>query len=123
MTVGIETLKELQEDGTWEAIERNATTLADGPSAAAKEARVPAVVQRVGTMFTTFFTGQPVVNWATAKTADTRLFGAFFRAMLERGVYLAPSQFEAGFLSAAHGATEIDATLIAAKQALIQIHS
>ncbi len=123
MTAGIETLKELQEDGTWEAIDLNAARLVAGLSAAAKAAHVPAVVQRVGTMFTTFFTGQPVVNWATAKTADTRLFGAFFRAMLERGVYLAPSQFEAGFLSAAHSATEIDATLIAAKHALMQMHS
>jgi glutamate-1-semialdehyde 2,1-aminomutase len=69
-------------------------------------------------MFTTFFTDQPVINWATAKTADTGKFGNFFRAMLEQGVYLAPSQFEAGFLSAAHGAEEIGATLAAARNAL-----
>ncbi len=118
MTAGIETLKELQKDGTWEVIERNAATLAVGLGAAAEKAHVPAVTQRVGTMFTTFFTGQPVINWATAKTADTKKFGAFFRAMLERGVYLAPSQFEAGFLSAAHGKKETELTVRAAEEAL-----
>ncbi|MBI4315628.1 MAG: glutamate-1-semialdehyde 2,1-aminomutase [Chloroflexi bacterium] len=117
MTAGIETLKELQKDGTWEAIERNAARLVAGLSAAAEKAHVPTVTQRVGTMFTTFFTGQPVINWATAKTADTEKFGPFFRAMLERGIYLAPSQFEAGFMSAAHGETEIEATIAIARRA------
>jgi glutamate-1-semialdehyde 2,1-aminomutase len=117
MTAGIETLKTLQKPGTWEALEARSSQLAEGLSAAAKEARVPAVVQRVGTMFTTFFTRHPVTNWATAKTADTRQFGAFFRAMLESGVYLAPSQFEAGFLSTAHGKQEIAATIAAAQHA------
>ena len=122
MTAGIETLKELQKPGLWEAIERSAAGLAAGLSAAAEEARVHAVTQRVGTMFTTFFTDRPVTNWATAKTADTQKFGAFFRGMLENGVYLAPSQFEAGFLSAAHGEAEINATLAAAARALARIH-
>ena len=62
-------------------------------------------------MFTTFFTDQPVTNWATAKTCDTQKFGKFFRVMLEQGVYLAPSQFEAGFLSTAHHEKEIKATV------------
>ncbi len=122
MTAGIETLKELRKPGLWEAIERNAAGLAAGLSAAAEEASVRAVTQRVGTMFTTFFTDRPVTNWATAKTADTQKFGAFFRGMLENGVYLAPSQFEAGFLSAAHGEAEINATLAAAARALARIH-
>ena len=87
-------------------------------SAAAEEAGVAAITQRVGTMFTTFFTDHPVTNWATAKTADTQKFGAFFRAMLESGVYLAPSQFEAGFMSAAHGEKEIEITVWAAGVAL-----
>ena len=121
MTAGIETLKELQKPGLWEAIERSAAGLAAGLSAAAEEASVHAVTQRVGTMFTTFFTDRPVTNWATAKTADTQKFGAFFRGMLENGVYLAPSQFEAGFLSAAHGEAEINATLAAAARALARI--
>ena len=122
MREGIETLKEMQNPGVWEAIERSAVRVAAGLSAAAEEARVHAVTQRVGTMFTTFFTDRPVTNWATAKTADTQKFGAFFRGMLEDGVYLAPSQFEAGFLSAAHGEAEINATLAAAARALARIH-
>jgi glutamate-1-semialdehyde 2,1-aminomutase len=123
MTAGIETLKELQSPGLWAGIERGAARLAAGLSAAAEDAAakgggVPARVQRVGTMFTTFFTGQPVTNWPSAKAADTRQFGLFFRAMLEGGVYLAPSQFEAGFLSSAHSEQEIDFTVRAAETAL-----
>jgi glutamate-1-semialdehyde 2,1-aminomutase len=72
-------------------------------------------------MFTTFFTDQPVTNWSTAKTCDTQRFGIFFRAMLEQGVYLAPSQFEAGFMSLAHGEEEINATIEAARKAFHQI--
>jgi glutamate-1-semialdehyde 2,1-aminomutase len=118
MTAGIETLKELQKPEAWETIERSAAKLTAGLSAAAEEARVPTVTQRVGTMFTTFFTDKPVINWATAKAADTKRFGAFFRAMLEGGVYLAPSQFEAGFMSAAHGEGDIEATVRAAEAVL-----
>jgi glutamate-1-semialdehyde 2,1-aminomutase len=121
MTAGIETLKELQKPGAWEAIESHTATLITGLSTAAEEARVRVISQRVGTMFTTFFTDQPVTNWATAKTADTEKFGVFFRAMLESGVYLAPSQFEAGFMSTAHGEAEIGATIAAAKRAFHRI--
>jgi len=117
MTAGIETLKELQTPGLWAGIERAAAQLAAGLSAAAEGAGVPGQVQRVGTMFTAFFSDRPVVDWPSAKAADTRRFGLFFRAMLEAGVYLAPSQFEAGFLSAAHGAAELDLTLRAAEGA------
>jgi glutamate-1-semialdehyde 2,1-aminomutase len=122
MTAGIETLRELQKPGVWEAIEHYAAKLAAGLSAAAEEAKVPAIIQRVGTMFTTFFTDHPVTNWATAKTADTEKFGVFFRAMLENGVYLASSQFEAGFMSAAHGENELEITARAAEQAFRRIH-
>ncbi|MGH2521305.1 MAG: glutamate-1-semialdehyde 2,1-aminomutase [Anaerolineales bacterium] len=115
MTAGIETLRELQKPEVWAALEAHSAQLADGLSALAEEAKVLAVTQRVGTMFTTFFTDRPVTNWTTAKTSDTRQFAAFFRAMLESGVYLAPSQFEAGFLSTAHGDAEIEATLAAAQ--------
>ena len=120
MTAGITTLKKLQKPDVWDSIERNAAKLTAGLSAAAEEAGVRAVTRRVGTMFTTFFTGQSVTNWATAKTADTQKFGAFFRAMLENGVYLAPSQFEAGFLSLAHGEAEIAVTIKAAEKAFKQ---
>jgi glutamate-1-semialdehyde 2,1-aminomutase len=120
MTAGIETLRELQKPGVWGVIERNAARLAAGLSAAAEAGKVHVITQRVGTMFTTFFTDQPVTNWATAKAADTKKFGAFFRAMLENGVYLAPSQFEAGFMSAAHSENEIEITVLAAERAFKQ---
>ena len=73
-------------------------------------------VNRVGSMFTFFFTGQPVTDYDSAKRSDTARFGRFFRLMLERGVYLAPSQFEAAFLSAAHSDEDIDKTLEAARE-------
>jgi glutamate-1-semialdehyde 2,1-aminomutase len=117
MTAGIETLKELQKPSSWHQLELRSAQLEYGLRAAAEAVGVTAIVQRVGTMFTTFFTDQPVTDWITAKRSDTRRFGMFFRAMLERGVYLAPSQFEAGFLSLAHGEAEIDATIEAATEA------
>jgi glutamate-1-semialdehyde 2,1-aminomutase len=123
MTAGIETLKELQTPGLWNSIDSNAAKLVADLRAAAEEASVPALTQRVGTMFTTFFTASPVTNWATARNADTKKFGVFFRAMLENGVYLAPSQFEAGFLSAAHDKREIEATVRAAEAALAKLRS
>ncbi|HKZ83631.1 MAG TPA: glutamate-1-semialdehyde 2,1-aminomutase [Anaerolineae bacterium] len=121
MTAGIETLNELQKPGVWETLEALSAQLASGLTAAAEEAKAQVVLQRVGTMFTAFFTDRPVVNWATAKTADTKQYAAFFRAMLERGVYLAPSQFEAGFMSAAHGDEEMGLTVQAAERALKQL--
>jgi glutamate-1-semialdehyde 2,1-aminomutase len=72
-------------------------------------------------MLTSFFTGIPVTDDATAKTADTKRYGVFFRAMLERGVSLAPSQFEAAFISAAHSSEDLDATVAAAREALAAV--
>ena len=76
---------------------------------------------RAGTMFGLFLSDAPVTNWETARYADTTRFAAFHRAMLERGIYLAPSQFEAAFLSTVHGEAEIDVTITAARDALSQI--
>ncbi|HSD82525.1 MAG TPA: glutamate-1-semialdehyde 2,1-aminomutase [Anaerolineae bacterium] len=123
MTAGIETLKELQRPAAWHQLEMRSAQLADGLSSAAEEAGVATRLNRVGTLFTTFFADQPVTNWATAQRCDTQRFGKFFRAMLERGVYLAPSQFEAGFMSLAHGEEEINATLAAARAAFQQLKS
>jgi glutamate-1-semialdehyde 2,1-aminomutase len=123
MTAGIETLKELQKPSAWHQLELRSAQLEDGLRAAAEEAKVAATFNRVGTMFTTFFTDQPVTNWASAKSCDTKRYGQFFRAMLERGVYLAPSQFEAGFMSLAHGEVEINATLNAAREAFQQLRA
>jgi glutamate-1-semialdehyde 2,1-aminomutase len=75
-------------------------------------------VSSVGSMFGLFFSDRPVRSWDDARTADTERFAVFHRAMLARGVYLAPSQFEAGFVSTAHGDQEIDATVDAAREAL-----
>jgi glutamate-1-semialdehyde 2,1-aminomutase len=74
-------------------------------------------VNRVGSMFTFFFTGGRVTDWESAKQCDTGRFGQFFRAMLDRGIYLAPSQFEAAFVSAAHTDEDIDRTIQAAAEA------
>jgi glutamate-1-semialdehyde 2,1-aminomutase len=77
-------------------------------------------VNRVGSMFTFFFTEGPVTDWESAKQCDTALFGRYFRAMLERGVYLAPSQFEAAFVSAAHTDEDIERTIQAASESRLQ---
>ena len=117
ITAGITTLKVLQRPGVWEQLEAAARRLTAGIGEAAREAGVPVQQTRVGTMFATFFTEAPVRDWPTVKTSDTERFARFFRAMLERGVYLAPSQFEAGFISLAHDEAAIDATIEAAREA------
>ena len=112
MTAGIETLRAIAAPGVWEELERVTGRLEEGLRSLAG-----VQVARAGSMFGLFFTERPVTSWDTAKTADAQRFAAFHRAMLDRGVYLAPSQFEAGFVSTAHGDTEIDATLAAAEEA------
>jgi glutamate-1-semialdehyde 2,1-aminomutase len=111
MTAGIATLRILAEPGVWESLERATSRLADGLASLGSSVQVSSV----GSMFGLFFTDRPVKSWDDARIADTERFAAFHRAMLERGVYLAPSQFEAGFVSTAHGDDEIDATLEAAR--------
>lgn len=123
MTAGIATLRGLSAPGVWERIERQGARLMAGLAAAAEEAKTPVQISRVGTMFGMFFADQPVIGWPTAKRADTQRFARFFQAMLARGVYLAPSQFEAGFLSSAHGEREIDQTLAAAGEAFAGLAS
>jgi glutamate-1-semialdehyde 2,1-aminomutase len=118
MTAGIATLRGLQAPGIYETLERRTAMLADGIAAAAREAGVPIYQTGVGSMFCTFFADHPVSNWTSVKTSDTARFGRFFRAMLEQGVYLAPSQFEAGFMSLAHSDADVAATVEAARRAL-----
>jgi glutamate-1-semialdehyde 2,1-aminomutase len=105
----------------WHQLELRSAQLEDGLRSAAEEAGVATVFQRVGTMFTTFFTHHRVTNWSSAKTCDTHKYAAFFRAMLEHGIYLAPSQFEAGFMSLAHAEEEIQRTIEAAQSAFKQV--
>jgi glutamate-1-semialdehyde 2,1-aminomutase len=119
MVAGITTLIALQRPGVWDELERRTETLANALDVAAKAAGVPYYGTRAGTMFCGFFTDQPVRDYASAKTSNTARFARFFHAMLDRGVYLAPSQFEAGFLSTAHGDTEIARTVEAAREAFV----
>jgi glutamate-1-semialdehyde 2,1-aminomutase len=114
MAAGLATLKELQKPGIWEALKGATDQLCEGLNHTAREAGIPAVVQQVGTMFTTFFTDQPVTDWPGAKRADTARYAEYFQGMLSEGVYLAPSQFEAGFVSSAHNEEMIQKTIQAA---------
>jgi glutamate-1-semialdehyde 2,1-aminomutase len=118
MTAGLVTLKRLRDKSVYERLERACKRLCDGISeAAAKETSFETVTNRVGSMFTTFFTGEPVTNWTSASKSNRETFGKFFHAMLNEGVYLAPSQFEAGFISLAHTDDVIDRTIEAARKA------
>lgn len=114
MTAGIETLRALREQGVWEKLEQTGARLVAGLREGASYAGLPVVISRVGTMFGLFFSEQPVTNWETAKLADTERFARYFRGMLDGGVYLAPSQYEAGFLSTAHDEAVVEATVEAA---------
>jgi glutamate-1-semialdehyde 2,1-aminomutase len=118
MRVGIETLDLLDEENAWERLEATSAELARELTHAAREAAIPARVNRVGSMLTLFFATDAVTDFRTAKRADTARFARFFHGMLERGIYLPPSQFEAWFVSLAHGADEIRATAEAAAAAL-----
>ena len=117
MTAGLVTLRELRKPGVFEEIVAQTERLCQGVGQAAREAGVPVYQTRVGTMFCTFLTDSPVTDYASAKTSDTEAFGRFFEKMLNQGIYLAPSQFEAGFTSVAHGSEVIDATIAAARNA------
>jgi glutamate-1-semialdehyde 2,1-aminomutase len=114
MTAGIETLRVLAGPGVWDGLERATDRLVAGLSSPGGSVQVSSV----GSMFGLFFSDRPIRGWDDARTADTERFAAFHRAMLAKGVYLAPSQFEAGFVSTAHGNREIDATVDAAREAL-----
>ncbi len=119
MAAGIATVKHLRDHQKeiYPRLDQLAGKLVDGVASAAKEAGVPLTANRVGSMFTWFFTPEPVSSWNSASKSDTKAFGRFFRAMLDRGVYLPPSQYEAAFLSAAHTEEGIQRTTAAAKQA------
>ena len=117
MTAGIETLRVLAEPAVWDGIEHAAARLLSGIAAVG----APVQLVRVGTMFGLFFADAPVTSWDGAKRADTGRFAAFHRAMLDRGIYLPPSQFETWFVSTAHGEPEIDATVAAVREAFASL--
>jgi glutamate-1-semialdehyde 2,1-aminomutase len=116
MAAGIATLQVLQTPGTWKQIETAAEKLSQEISKIAQEARIPIQANQVGTMFSIFFTETPVDDWTTAKTSDTNRFAKYFQGMLQRGVYLAPSQFEAGFVSIMHDEAILNVTLEVASE-------
>ncbi|HEY7269893.1 MAG TPA: glutamate-1-semialdehyde 2,1-aminomutase [Dehalococcoidia bacterium] len=117
MAAGIATVGILRRPGFYPALEANAQRLQAGLEAAAARAEVSLRVSRVASMMTPFFSETAVTDYDSAKRADTARFAAFFHAMLDRGVYLPPSQFEASFVSAAHTDEDIDATISAAEEA------
>ncbi len=117
MAAGAAVLDLLARPGIYDTLEGRSARLEAGLRRAAREAGALVTVNRVGSMITVFFCPGPVTDYATAKASDTKRFGRFFQAMLERGVYLPPAQFEAAFVSLAHGEVEIDATVAAAGEA------
>ena len=118
MTAGIETLRLLSKPGVYKTLEKTSSDLEQGLRTVAAEAGVPVTLNRVGSMFTGFFTDQKVKDFASAKTSDTTRFGKFFLSMLKNGVNLAPSQFEAAFVSLAHTRSDIGKTIEAARKGL-----
>jgi len=125
MAAGLTTLRHLREHKReiYPRLEKLSGELVAGVAGAAKDAGVPISYNRVGSMFTWFFTAGPVTNWDSAAKSDTEAFGRFFRSMLDSGVYLPPSQFEAAFLGAAHAEKDIQQTIAAAKQAFSLVHA
>lgn len=120
MTAGLATLRAL-DDQAYAALSGVSTELQAGLEQALRAEHVPGIVQRAGSMLTLFFTDRPVRNFADARAADHRRFAAFFHAMLERGIHLPPSGYEAWFVSTAHDQGSIEKTLIAARAALRDI--
>jgi glutamate-1-semialdehyde 2,1-aminomutase len=118
MRAGIATLKELSKPGLYDGIHELAARLTSGLEEALSGAGIPAQVNKIGSLSTIFFASQPVANYSDAKRSDAKRYARFFREMLERGILLAPSQFEAAFLSAAHTPADIERTIKAAADAL-----
>jgi glutamate-1-semialdehyde 2,1-aminomutase len=122
VTAGITTLKKLAEPGVYEQLESRAATLADGLAEATQKHGIDAWHSRVGSMLMLYFTSETVTDADGARTADTERFQRYFWGLMERGVYVAPSQFEAGFVSLVHSEEDINTTVQAATQALANLN-
>jgi len=124
MAAGLATVGHLREHSAeiYAQLESVSKAVAEGVAVEAARAGVPITLNRVGSMWTWFFTKEPVADYAQAALSDTAAFGRFHRAMLDAGVWLPPSQFEAMFLGTAHGETEVNATIAAARQAFASLH-
>jgi glutamate-1-semialdehyde 2,1-aminomutase len=118
MRAGLATLDELTKPGVYEKVNQNAARLVAGLGKAVVECGVPAVVNARGSLATIFFTSEPVTDYAGAKRSDKGHYAQYFREMLDRDIFLAPSQFEAAFVSAAHTTEDIDRTVAAARSSL-----
>jgi glutamate-1-semialdehyde 2,1-aminomutase len=118
MTAGLVTLRRLRDRTVYDRLESASKKLCDGLA----EIGMPTLTNRVGSMWTSFFTDEPVVDWDTANKCDRQEYGKFFHAMLDEGVYLAPSQFEAAFVSLAHTDKIIEQTLEIAQKAIHRLH-
>jgi len=118
MRAGIAALKQLTKPGLYDEMAQMAQRLVSGLRAGLRDSGVAAQINAVGSLATMFFTAEPVRNYADAKRSDTRRYARFFREMLDRGIFLAPSQFEAAFVSVAHTSADVDRTLTAANEAL-----
>ncbi len=123
MAVGIATLRILKEGAGYRALDDLTETLADGLAERAQRAEIDLQINRMGSMFTLFFTDTPVTDYASAKRCDTKRHARFFHAMLERGVYLPPSQFESWFTSFAHLDADVETTLAAAEEAFQEVQA
>jgi glutamate-1-semialdehyde 2,1-aminomutase len=121
VAAGLATLKIVAQAGFHEKVESTARALAEGLSIAARKAKLPFCAQSIGSMFGVYFRATPPTSFAEVMQCDRSRFNRFFHEMLSRGVYLAPSAYEAGFVSAAHGPDEIEATLAAARAALAAV--
>jgi glutamate-1-semialdehyde 2,1-aminomutase len=118
MAAGIATLEILSNKSAYAKLEDSGAALESGMKEAAKAANVPVQFNRCGSMFCAYFTSQPVHNLADAMKSDRERFAKYFHGMLGQGIYIAPSQFEAGFLSTAHSAEDIEKTITAARGVL-----
>ena len=118
MSAGIATLKELAKPGVYDGVNALAKKLVHGLRNALAGAGIVAQVNSIGSLSTIFFTPDPVTNYAGAKRSDTKRYARYFREMLDRGIFLAPSQFEAAFVSASHTSADIDRTIATAQEVL-----
>ncbi|HLW78669.1 MAG TPA: aspartate aminotransferase family protein, partial [Terriglobia bacterium] len=118
VAAGIKTLEIIRRPGFYDRLESLSAQLATGFAREASRTGVPLTINRVGSMLTAFFAVGPVTDYQSAKQSDTKRFGAFFRGLLDRGVYWPPSQFEAAFVSAAHTPEDVARTLEAVGEAL-----
>ena len=118
MAAGIATIEGLRQPGVYAELERLGARLEDGLREAFVDSEIPVTINRVGSLLTVFFTGEPVVDMDSASAGDHEAFGRWFHGLLEQGIYIAPSDYEAWFISTAHTEADIDATIAGARKAL-----